>query len=97
MITSILKLLIGLIGLLGTVWFLISGLRGNKTGYKKAGFSLILLFLLTTIISVIEQRLYSNRPKSQKLLLSASREAPIGGILLKLYADTSYTLTNDQR
>lgn len=94
MITSILKALIVLVCILSTIWFLILGLRGNKTGYKKTGLSVILTFVVVNMFTIIEHRIHSKKPT---LLLSASREAPIGGIWLKLYGDTSYTLTYDPR
>ena len=98
MIVSILKMLIGLFGILSTIWFLITGLfKRNSSAYKKAGFSLIATFILVGIISTIELGYYSSKAKNKKLVLSAGREAPIGGIWLKLYDNKSYTLTYDPR
>ncbi|WP_207531954.1 hypothetical protein [Desertivirga arenae] len=68
MVISILKLLVILLGILATFWYLIAGLRGkDDAGYKKAGTLLILTFLLASILSVIQQKLHPQKvtdPKS---------------------------------
>ncbi|WP_207421374.1 hypothetical protein [Desertivirga brevis] len=97
MITSVLKLLIILIGIPGTIWYLIAGLRGKDNGgYRKAGTLLILTFMLISVISVVEQKLYPRGQKNADLLLSAGREAPIGEISLKLYRNKTYIIDNSR-
>jgi hypothetical protein len=87
-------LLVGTVGLIVTLTFAVIAIfKKNSKNWKRSGIS-----LATTTVAVIaliliqETILYPPNPKIDQLILSAYREAPIGGIWLGVYEDRTWQL-----
>ena len=87
-------LLTGTIGVLVTLFFAIVALiKRNSANWKSSGISLATtIVVIVSMIFVQETILYPPNPKIGQLVLSAYREAPIGGIWLGIYDDNTWQL-----
>lgn len=99
MLFNVFKFLIALFGVTTSIALLVIGLvKGDKSRFKHAFYFLTATFISQLVLTGLEFLYYSNKTgKEKQILISAAREAPIGGIWLKLYDDESYSLTNDPR
>lgn len=92
-IASIIAILIMAVGLILTVIFLLSYLiKRSKGKLKKAAISFASAALSLILLIVVEELFFSYNFKNKEEVLVASREAQIGGILLKLYADSTFEI-----
>lgn len=91
---GIFTLFVGMIGLLVTLTFVtIAIFKKSPNSWKRSGISLAATILTTiTLITIQETILFPPNPKIEKLILSAYREAPIGGIWLGVYDDQTWQL-----
>jgi uncharacterized SAM-binding protein YcdF (DUF218 family) len=92
-IASIIAVLIIAICLLLTVVFLVGYLiKRRKARLRNAAISFATAVLSFGLLLVVEELFFSYNFKNKEEVLVASREAPIGGILLKLYADNTFEI-----
>ncbi|GGK82966.1 hypothetical protein ACD591_14360 [Rufibacter glacialis] len=76
-----------------TVVFLLSYLiRRNKSKLKNAGIAFSATVIGLSTLLVLEEQLFSYNTANKKEILVASRESSIGGVLLKLYADSTFEI-----
>ncbi|RDC61926.1 hypothetical protein AHMF7616_00515 [Adhaeribacter pallidiroseus] len=76
-----------------TVVFLLGYLiKRRKARLKNAALSFSTGAFALFLLIVAEELFFSYNSKNKKEVLVASREAPIGGILLKLYEDSTYEI-----
>ncbi|ALI99119.1 hypothetical protein [Rufibacter tibetensis] len=74
-----------------TIVFLLSYLvKRNKSRLKNAAISFAIGVVGPILLIVIEEVFFSYNISDKEEVLVASREASIGGILLKLYADSTF-------
>jgi hypothetical protein len=95
MITFFLKFLIVLVGLVTTVVYIIKGLlKSDDRNFKKALTTLFATGGIVIVITTIEFILHDKAKdySEKKTTLVAMREAPIGGIHLRVYVDSTYEL-----
>ncbi|MCV9386991.1 hypothetical protein [Reichenbachiella ulvae] len=86
-------LLVGSVGFLVTLTFVIMAIFKNSKYWKLSGISLATTTLAVIALILIQETiLYPPNPKIDKLVLSAYREAPIGGIWLGVYNDRTWQL-----
>lgn len=93
-ITGIVKFFVGLVGVIASLTFLLLSVfkRTRKGKLKLAIISLFSTVAIIGIITLVEFQLYPTNKKTDKLLLTAYREAPIGGIWLALYNDSTWEI-----
>jgi hypothetical protein len=92
-IASIVVILIMAVGLILTVIFLIGYLiKKRKARLRNAAISFATVALSLLLLIVAEELFFSYNSENKEEVLVASREAPIGGILLKLYDDSTYEI-----
>jgi hypothetical protein len=98
-ITGLIKFIIGLVGVIGTLIFLLlSAFKRTKQGKSRlAGITFFSTAVLIVIISIIEFQVYPTNSKTDQLLLTAYREAPLGGIWLAIYDDRTWELGYSSR
>lgn len=98
-ISGLIKFFIGFIGVLGTLLFLILALlnRNKKGKLKIAGLTFIISVAIIVLITLVEFLIYPVNPKTEQLILTAYREAPLGGIWLALYDDETWELGYSSR
>lgn len=98
-ITGLIKFFIGFAGLLLTFIFLGRALikRRKRNSLKYAAINFFSTAIIILVITVVEFLLYPTNPKTDKLLLTAYREAPLGGIWLALYTDQTWELGYSSR
>lgn len=76
----------------------LSAFKRTKSGkLRLAGIVFFSTVGLILIITVIEFQVYPNNPKADQLIMSAYREAPIGGIWLAIYTDQTWEIGNSSR
>jgi len=97
--TGLLKVLIGLIGVIGTIIFATLAIfkRTRKGKLQYAGLSLLTTFILILLITGFEFLMYPTNSKLDQLVLTAHREAPIGAYWLGVYNDSTWELGNSSR
>ncbi|MBF9252619.1 hypothetical protein I2I11_04890 [Pontibacter sp. 172403-2] len=92
-IASIIAVLIMAVCLLLTVVFLVGYLiKRRKARLRNAAISFATAVLSFGLLLVVEELFFSYNFKNKEEVLVASREAPIGGILLKLYKDNTFEI-----
>lgn len=92
-IASIIVILIIAFGLILTVIFLLSYLiKGKKLRLRKAALSFTTAVFSFLLLIGVEELFFSYNFEDKEEVLVASREAPIGGIVLKLYADKTFEI-----
>ncbi len=92
-IAIIIVIFITAVSLLLTGVFLLGYLiKRRKARLKNAAISFATGALSLFLLIVAEEMFFSYNSKNKKEVLVASREAPIGGILLKLYEDNTYEI-----
>ena len=93
-LTGLIKFFIGLAGVILTLVFLFIAIfkRTKKGLIRKAGITLFSSVMIIIVISVVEYFIYPINQKTDQLLLTAYREAPLGGIWLALYHDKTWEL-----
>ncbi len=98
-LTGLIKLLIGLAGLTSTfILLFLSAFKRTRSGkLRLAGIVFFSTVGLILIITVIEFQVYPKNPKADQLIMSAYREAPIGGIWLAIYTDQTWEIGNSSR
>lgn len=98
-IAGIFKFLLGLVGVLTTLVFLVLSLfkRTRKGKLQWAGITFFSTVVLIIIMTIIEFLIYPTNPKLDQLVLTAHREAPIGGYWLGLYDDSTWEFGNSSR
>ncbi len=91
--------LVGLLGLVLTSIFIVLALfKRNAKNWKRVGISFFGTAALIIILILIQEVfLYPPNPKIEQLVLSAYREAPIGGYWLGLYNDSTWEFGNSPR
>ncbi len=96
---GLITLLVGLLGLVLTSIFIVLALfKRNAKNWKRVGISFFGTTALIIILILIQEVfLYPPNPKIERLVLSAYREAPIGGYWLGLYNDSTWELGNSPR
>jgi len=81
------------LGLILTVIFLLGYLiKRRKTRLRNAAISFATAALSFSLLITAEGLFFSYNSEDKKEVLVASREAPIGGILLKLYKDGTFEI-----
>ncbi|QNF34319.1 hypothetical protein HUW51_16910 [Adhaeribacter swui] len=91
MITAI----VALVGILLTVTFLIIGLfRNRKRAIKRAALTFFSTILFLIIAPAIERNTSTESKEEKEVVFIATREAPLGGISLILYADSTFKISN---
>jgi len=92
-IASIVVILIVLVCVILTVVFLLVYLiKRNKARLRNAAIFFTTAALAIFVLIGIEELFFSYNRAEKKEVLVASREAAIGGILLKLYADSTFEI-----
>ncbi|TPE42443.1 hypothetical protein [Pontibacter mangrovi] len=92
-IASIIAVLIMAVCLLLTVVFLVGYLiKRRKARLRNAAISFATAVLSLGLLLVVEELFFSYNFRNKEEVLVASREAPIGGILLKLYEDNTFEI-----
>jgi hypothetical protein len=93
-ISGIVKIFVVLFGVIITLTFLLLRVfkRTRKGKLKLAIISLFSTAAIIGIITLVEFQLFPTNKKTDKLLLTAYREAPIGGIWLALYNDSTWEI-----
>ncbi|WP_347159361.1 hypothetical protein [Pontibacter chitinilyticus] len=92
-IASIIVVLIMAVGLILTVIYLLGYLiKRRKARLRNAAISFATAALSLFLLIVAEELFFSYNFKNKEEVLVASREAPIGGILLKLYEDSTFEI-----
>jgi hypothetical protein len=93
-ITGIVKFFVGLVGVIATLTFLLLSVfkRTRKGKLKLAIITFFSTVAVIVIITLVEFQLYPINQKTDKLLLTAYREAPLGGIWLALYNDSTWEI-----
>lgn len=93
-IFGLIILLTGIIGIIVTLTFAVIAIfKRNSKSWKRTGYSLLLSgAMVVSLILVHEEILFPPNPKIEKLVLSAYREAPLGGIWLGVYNDQTWEL-----
>lgn len=93
------KFLIGLIGVFGTIIFVILSAfkRKRKSKLRYAGLTLVSTFALILLITVLEFLMYPKNGKLDQLVLTGFREAPLGAYWLGVYNDSTWELGNSSR
>ncbi|SDL15045.1 hypothetical protein SAMN05421823_104502 [Catalinimonas alkaloidigena] len=92
-------LLVGVLGIIVTLTLFVTALfsKSNKW-WKRIGFSILTtITLVITLILIQEVFVFPPNPRTDELVMSAYREAPIGGIWLGLYSDSTWELGNSSR
>lgn len=92
-------LVTSILGILVTLYFLLKALFKKSSKYlKNAGISFIstVAFAIFAFL-ILEFLLFPQNPKKEQLVLTAYREAPIGGIWLGLYNDMTWEMGNSSR
>lgn len=100
--SALFLLFIGLVAILGTIVTLVFAVvaifKRNRKSLKRTGFSLLsTLSIVITLILIHEVILFPPNPKADELILTAYREAQIGGIWLGLYKDSTWEMGNSNR
>ncbi|KAA5548567.1 hypothetical protein [Adhaeribacter rhizoryzae] len=92
-IASLVVILIVAVCIILTMFFLLGYLiKRNKAGLRNAAISFAIAALSIGILISVEEIFFSFNRANKEELLVASREAPIGGILLKLYTDSTFEI-----
>ncbi len=91
---GLLILLVAFVGLITTLTFVVIAIfKKNSKNWKRSGISLATTTLAVIVLILVQETiLYPPNPKTEQLLLSAYREAPIGGIWLGVYNDQTWQL-----
>ncbi|GAB3333225.1 hypothetical protein GCM10027429_13550 [Marivirga atlantica] len=97
--TGILKFIVGLIGLLFTLVFLIVLLfKKNKRPFlRNAGITFISTVIIILAITIVEFFIAPVNPKEDQLVLNAYRSAQLGGFWLGVYKDSTWEMGNSSR
>ena len=87
-------LLAGILGIIVTLTFtVIAIIKRSSKNWRRAGFSLLSSGTIVIILILVhEVILFPPNPKVEQLVLTAYREAPIGGIWLGVYNDQTWQL-----
>jgi hypothetical protein len=92
-IASIIVILLMAVGLILTVIFLLGYLiKRRKARLRNAAISFASAALSLSLLIVAEELFFSYNSEDKKEVLVASREASIGGIVLKLYEDKTFEI-----
>jgi hypothetical protein len=92
-IASVIAVLVMAVCLIFTVVFLVGYLiKRRKARLKNVAISFATAVLSLGLLIVVEELFFSYNFKNKEEVLVASREAQIGGILLKLYADNTFEI-----
>lgn len=96
---SLIILLVGVVGIFVTLAFIIIAITKRKSKYwKKCIYSFLISGVVVILIILVhEVILFPPNPKLDDLVLSAYREAPIGGYWLGLYQDSTWEFGNSPR
>ena len=95
MITSIIAILIEIVGIVLTIKYLFGYLRSRKTNnLKKAAISFTFSTALFFVLIIFVANQYPDALPEKEVVLTAAREAPLGGISLRLYADSTFDMGN---
>ncbi|MEM9671633.1 MAG: hypothetical protein ACFB15_28450 [Cyclobacteriaceae bacterium] len=98
-VVSLIKFAIGLVGLLLTfIYLIVAVVNKHKRGKLKT--AAVVFFStagLLIAISIIEFFVYSSNEEPRGVVIKAYREAPIGGVWLALYEDSTWELRNSSR
>lgn len=91
------KAIVAFVGIIITVAFLITGLFGNRNiALRRAGIVFFPTVLIIITLTIIESNILQERTVDKEVIFVAAREAPLGGIALTLYADSSFELGNSR-
>lgn len=93
------KVLLGIIGIIGTFSFLILSFfkRTRKGKLQYAAITFTTTIALIVGITLIEFLIFPEDDKTEQLVLTAYREAPLGGIWLALYNDKTWKIGYSSR
>lgn len=91
MVIFVIEAIVIILGTIATLYFFIAGLSGKK-GFRKAMLSLMTVFITLLLLTILD---FGTAPKVRKeKMLVAKREAPITGVELVLYSDSTFSLGN---
>ena len=98
-ISGLIKLFVGILGSLASLFFLISSIfsRHKKGKLKIAAWTFTSTVGVILLIVIVDLFLFPINKKSDQLILSAYREAPLGGIWLALYDDQTWEMGYSSR
>lgn len=98
-ITGLIKFLLGLVGILATFVFLAIALfsKNKKGKIRTAGITFFTTATILILITIVEFLIFPINPKTEQIVLTAYREAPIGGIWLTLYNDNTWEMGYSSR
>lgn len=98
-ISDLIKLFVGILGSLSSLFFLITGIfsRHKKDRLKIAAWAFTSAVGVILLIIIVDLFLFPINKKSDQLILSAYREAPLGGIWLALYEDETWEIGYSSR
>ncbi|WP_162055528.1 copper resistance protein NlpE [Pontibacter pamirensis] len=96
--TSIIAMLVAIVGGSLTVVYLFSYLRKKeKVKLRNAALTFIASVVLFFTLVTVAANQYPDALPKKEVVLIAAREASLGGILLRLYADSTFELGNNRR
>ena len=91
-------MLVAVVGVSLTVVYLFSYLRKKeKVKLRNAALTFIASVVLFLTLVTIAANQYPNALPKKEVVLIAAREAPLGGILLRLYADSTFEIGNSRK
>ncbi|RAI84847.1 hypothetical protein [Algoriphagus yeomjeoni] len=98
-ISGLIKLFVGIVGSLASLFFLITFIfsRHKKSKLKIAAWTFTSTVGVILLIITVDLFLFPINQKSDHLILSAYREAPLGGIWLALYDDQTWEMGYSSR
>lgn len=98
-ISGLIKLFVGILGSLVSLFFLISSIfsRHKKGKLKITAWTFTSTVGVILLIIIVDLFLFPLNKKSDQLILSAYREAPLGGIWLALYDDQTWEMGYSSR
>lgn len=98
-ISGLIKLFVGVLGSLASLFFLITGIfsRHKKDRLKMALWTFTSTVGVILLIVIVDLFLFPINKKSDQLILSAYREASLGGIWLALYDDQTWEMGYSSR
>tara|TARA_R110002072_G_scaffold216077_1_gene373419 strand:- start:381408 stop:381890 length:483 start_codon:yes stop_codon:yes gene_type:complete len=98
-ISGLIKLFVGILGTLVSLIFLIITIfsRHKKGKLKIAAWTFFSTIGVILLIIIVDLFLFPINQKSDQLILSAYREAPLGGIWLALYDDQTWEIGYSSR
>jgi len=98
-ITGLLKFLIGLVGILATLIFLVLSLfkKIRKGQLQNAGVTFLTSMVLILLITGLEFLMHPSNKRLDQLVLTGHREAPLGAYWLGVYNDGTWELGQSSR